>query len=456
MPRPRNHHPPRPENDAPAQEQDGETLSRRAIQLTQDQERAIDLLRHYLKHERPPVTDNDLEDIVGPEQPSFDDEWSQADEDRLRSEWDQSNEKQSLAHVSRNTLPPWKIAMRLFRLTPVAIISPLQNLVYQPLPARGSATASPIHSEAFSTNLASILSHPFWESQIVRLVLALQYAVICRLDDRRHWEVPGFCDALRELTAAMDESPPELLNSIHEMHVEARSKCVPGRPPSAMSDFLEHLGNTAAKARYLTMPSIEMECFGRQVYPVTVKDLDVLIVALNTYSRQGCPVFCSVSWAYQAYKEASNPLDMPKANQFPGFYERATLSERRVLTQLHRRGEAQHERRAITKYLSESTTDTSLRSPEVQSSSPQSQTRAPAEHIEVRGLEELKRYVDRQMESLTKFVMENTQKNEDTMKEALQHLGLIWRQPSHTPRFPDSTRPSQCPEEEKPFDEFSD
>ncbi|KAM6519019.1 hypothetical protein FALCPG4_012674 [Fusarium falciforme] len=196
MPRRRNHHPPRPESDAPAQEQDGEPLSRRVIQLPQDQERVVDQLRAYLKHERPPVTDNDLEDIAGPEQPSFDDEWSQADEDRLRNEWDQSNEKQSLAHVSRNTLPPWKVAMRLFRLTPVAIISPLENLVYQPLPARGSATASPIYSEAFSTNLASILSHPFLESQIVRLVLALQYAVICRLDDRRHWQVPGFCDAL--------------------------------------------------------------------------------------------------------------------------------------------------------------------------------------------------------------------------------------------------------------------
>ncbi|KAJ4186016.1 hypothetical protein NW767_012755 [Fusarium falciforme] len=293
---------------------------------------------------------------------------------------------------------------------------------------------SPIYSEAFSTNLASILSHPFWESQIVRLVLALQYAVICRLDDRRHWQVPGFCDALRALTAAMDESPPELLDSIHEMHVEARSRCVPSRPSSAMPDFLEHLGNTAGKAPYLAMPSIEMECFGMQVYPVTAKDLDVLITALNTYSRQGCPVLCSVSSAYQVYKDASNPLDMPKANQFSGLYERATLSERRV-----------------------------------QSSLPQSRTRAPqstpAEPTEVR-IEELRRYVDSQMESLTKLMTENMQKNEDTMKknedtlqEVLQHVGRIKRHVSATPSFLNggSTPAPRSPSPERqPLDEGLD
>ncbi|KAM6519018.1 hypothetical protein FALCPG4_012673 [Fusarium falciforme] len=219
-----------------------------------------------------------------------------------------------------------------------------------------------------------------------------------------------------------------------------------------MSDFLEHLGNTAGKSRYLAMPSIEMECFGMQVYPVTVKDLDVLITALNTYSRQGCPVLCSVSSAYHVYKDATNPLDMPKANQFSGL-----------------RGETQHERRAVTQYLSDSTTDTSLQSSQVQSSLPQSRTRAPqstpAEPTEVR-IEELRRYVDSQMESLTKLMTENMQKNEDTMKknkdtlqEVLQHVGRIKRHVSATPSFLNggSTPAPRSPSPEiQPFDEGLD
>ncbi|KAI8714984.1 hypothetical protein NCS52_01005100 [Fusarium sp. LHS14.1] len=311
----------------------------------------LEQLREYLSSEKPPV-DDDLHQIVGPEEPFFSAEWSQADEDAVRSEWDQSDEKQCLARLPASLLPPWKVAMRIFRSTPVGIISPLQNLVYQPLPATGRTQTSPIYSEPFSKRFAALMAHPFWQGEVTILIIAIQYAVICRLDDRRYWEVPIFCDAMRALTNDMDESGTEMPEPIHEMHVEARSRCGTGRPPCAISDFLEHVGNVAKSTQYPPIPSAQMECLGMKVYPVTLKDLDVLTQALNTFSQQGLPIFCKVSMAFEAYKEASSQRDMPSANQLPGFYERAVLCDRRVIAQMTRRGETQHESRAVTRHSS--------------------------------------------------------------------------------------------------------
>ncbi|EEU41168.1 uncharacterized protein NECHADRAFT_83313 [Fusarium vanettenii 77-13-4] len=308
----------------------------------------LEQLREYLSSEKPPV-DDDLHQIVGPEEPFFNAGWSQADEDAVRSEWDQSDEKQCLARLPPSLLPPWKVAMRIFRSTPVGIISPLQNLVYQPLPATGRTQTSPIYSEPFSKRFAALMAHPFWQGEVTTLIIAIQYAVICRLDDRRYWEVPIFCDAMRALTNDMDESGTEMPEPIHEMHVEARSRCGTGRPPCAISDFLEHVGNVAKSTQYPPIPSTQMECLGMKVYPVTLKDLDVLTQALNTFSQQGLPIFCKVSMAFEAYKEASSQRDMPSANQLPGFYERAVLCDRRVIVQMTRRGETEHESRAVTR-----------------------------------------------------------------------------------------------------------
>ncbi|KAJ4307777.1 hypothetical protein N0V84_012499, partial [Fusarium piperis] len=130
MPRRRQNPAQQSEGDAPEPAPSGQDVAQLSV---------------YLSIEKPAVTTDDLDEIVGPEQPFFVGEWTQGDEDQLRVEWDGSDEKQSLTNLPASLLPPWKVAMRLFRSTPMSIISPLQNLMYQPLPATGRTYTSPIY-----------------------------------------------------------------------------------------------------------------------------------------------------------------------------------------------------------------------------------------------------------------------------------------------------------------------
>lgn len=68
------------------------------------------------------------------------------------------------------------------------LIGPSSALAYEPEP-RGNGSYS--WSSAFGDALEIVIVHPFFNSDLDEMALALQWAVICRTDERRRWQLRG-------------------------------------------------------------------------------------------------------------------------------------------------------------------------------------------------------------------------------------------------------------------------
>ncbi|EXL47972.1 hypothetical protein FOCG_10478 [Fusarium oxysporum f. sp. radicis-lycopersici 26381] len=62
------------------------------------------------------------------------------------------------------------------------------RLRYQPVSTNGMANQV-LYSVLFSNELSKIMVHPWWEQDPDLLALGLRWTAICRLDDRRCWEI---------------------------------------------------------------------------------------------------------------------------------------------------------------------------------------------------------------------------------------------------------------------------
>ncbi|KAL6413106.1 hypothetical protein AUP68_02604 [Ilyonectria robusta] len=108
------------------------------------------------------------------------------------------------------------------------------------------AELSGFWTQTFCANLARIMSHAVWGGDPMLLMMALQFAVICRTDDRRVWKMPdtGTCGALTHLRKAMDSATEKPLPlSIKKMHQNARAKVRDDYlRPGIHSNLMDHLG----------------------------------------------------------------------------------------------------------------------------------------------------------------------------------------------------------------------
>lgn len=151
---------------------------------------------------RRPLEEADLEGIIAPE----------ITDAELERQWDESPENEALS--SSGYLRPmaaWKICLRKFRCSPLAIITPLRKLVYEQTPSNSPfypLHVSPVWGQTFWAQLSILLTHPVWMGDPAVLAMFLQFAVICRTDDRRVWETPTqiACPVLDRLRAAMRNS----------------------------------------------------------------------------------------------------------------------------------------------------------------------------------------------------------------------------------------------------------
>lgn len=78
-----------------------------------------------------------------------------------------------------------------------------------------------LYSVLFSNELSKIMVHPCWEQDPDLLASGLRWTAICRLDDRRCWEIEktNECPALGALKKAIEErGDTPLVLPYHEMH----------------------------------------------------------------------------------------------------------------------------------------------------------------------------------------------------------------------------------------------
>ncbi|RBR06343.1 hypothetical protein FVER53590_07631 [Fusarium verticillioides] len=107
---------------------------------------------------------------------------------------------------------------------PICIFSPVRGLRAQ--------THDQIWGHTFSIELCRLMTHPVFEMEGTNnLTLILQYAVICRPDDRRPWKMPPIPDGvepLKQLRGVMQSCTGPLSTPISEIFA---SHCTNEAPP---------------------------------------------------------------------------------------------------------------------------------------------------------------------------------------------------------------------------------
>ncbi|KAF5617735.1 uncharacterized protein FTJAE_12525 [Fusarium tjaetaba] len=265
---------------------------------------------------RRPIVRKDLEDTFRPV--DFANEKPEIEGPAMKL-YDASHEKEDYDEFNPEVNSPvvkdfkalWKVGLRLWGVSPTTVISPMVGLRYFPLSSGRKRANHAVLSPDFSKLFAALITHPCWEFEHERFVLALQYLVRCRGDSRSPWPHQGAkereCPAIEALFNMFDETGYGD-RSLHEMHKSARESIVGGNI-SVFSDFLYSIGERVTKhdmdqeQAYYDMPAL----------PVTLGDMKSLTDAVKSFEWPDESWRCSPGDTYTAFKaeRTSGKTDLP-------------------------------------------------------------------------------------------------------------------------------------------------
>ncbi|KAF5571340.1 hypothetical protein FPHYL_516 [Fusarium phyllophilum] len=228
----------------------------------------------------------------------------------------------------------WKVCLRVFEWSPVLLISPLNGLKYRSVatkaqqsthgpessePAddadqsdnpqdpersqssKGKRPSGAIFSPDFSRILTALIVHPCWEGDVVLFILALQFTVKCRVDNREPWprhdllfRVSGLM-TLRSMFDDPDRKPvriAEMFNTVYNSQAEDNR--------STFSRFLHFLGDQVKSTpNDVSQPQAYL---GVDALPVTLKDLKFLTAAVTKFDWGMDSWNCSPDEVWRAYR----------------------------------------------------------------------------------------------------------------------------------------------------------
>ncbi|RKL47882.1 hypothetical protein BFJ70_g2249 [Fusarium oxysporum] len=255
-------------------------------------------------------------------------DWDEEDSAAVDEEWNQSELKESSSRLNTSQYASlfllFKISLRLYRTTPIVLLSPICALRYQAV-SKNHFCNEWIMSGRFCDLLSSLMVHPCWEENIDSLALALRWAVICRLDSRSAWavDVKFSCSVIQRIFDKIKDHQGESLNiSYHEMHKAERDRAS-GRdePSSTLSDILYEVGEAVPKENTVR-PKADPKynsVFGWSVLPVTVWDLKVLTKVVNSMDFK--PEWnYSVEDALNAWKVENSGPELPQQDRLSVIY----------------------------------------------------------------------------------------------------------------------------------------
>jgi hypothetical protein len=257
----------------------------------------------------------------------------------------------------------WKVCLRVFDLSPVMMLSPIHGLKYRSVvrqntqqsessqahqrseslddPEQSESTQAPgqskpskakpsevIFSPDFCRYLTTLIVHPCWQCDHVPFILALQYTVKCRIDNRAPWPSTELADVDPSLKALRDmfDNPNREPDSIKDMFKHARDTHIEGEN-TIFSDFLHFIGDlvhqTPSDAR---QPQAYL---GVEALPVTIKDLKALIAAVKDFDWVQESWNCSPDDVWKAYRAERGMAkdELPRTNAQTKAYTRRSLMD---------------------------------------------------------------------------------------------------------------------------------
>lgn len=224
----------------------------------------------------PEVLHNLLNTILGPADPQFDQHYLPEDEHRLQSEFEFAIRYfRTTAHKDTGLEKMWTTCFQEFDCSPFTILSPRCQFL------AGPEQAIVWTARVFSDVFTLIITHHIFEGDPSMVVIALQYAVIQRTNDRRKWTFVDFttCPALEDLKKTIDAYPGSLPTSVHDIHREIRNEIKQlGELPSAFSDLLVRIGDVVEPDQ--DGPELPYE-HGCIMYKVALEDVVAVASALG-------------------------------------------------------------------------------------------------------------------------------------------------------------------------------
>ncbi|KAF5668070.1 hypothetical protein FHETE_5336 [Fusarium heterosporum] len=285
-----------------------------------------------------PFEQDETDEVVGHlNRPPWSD-WTEAQEHQVTILFRDLGLHDSRDRITGNShsclLTLFKICLRVLRVSPVFLISPVFNLRFLGTGAGATRMDPNIFSRKFCSALSGLIVHPSIEAKPEILVSMLQFAVICRLDHRHGWvidKIIGNCPALSMMATEMKrtmDSDLELCRSISEIHDHCRSSVIAqGRDTSCLSDILHGISElTAEAAENPEIPRPNPESthqFGHDVFIVTVEDLELVIRAIDALHSTNPTTTCTVQVALATYKTAKKGIELPAAKNLSQYWERS-------------------------------------------------------------------------------------------------------------------------------------
>lgn len=290
---------------------------------------------------RPCLAEQDYSEIIGPSMPTFDDEWTRADERVIRN--GDAEENEFLSRLKNKSNDPiyqdlqilFGTCCRMFVCDPYTLLSPANGLGYMKT-ANMPDQSRVIWRKSFCIELTRLIVHPLWDGRPDLLRLFLQYSTICRTNDRRKWTIAslktdeGIRDALE--TQLQDWPAPypfrvhALLAHVYREYDEF----------DIVFALLLHLGNLIREKlkshdrRQANSKDIEDTQDGLSIRSVSIVDLEYLREAIDTYTHHGFPMIPTVETAFERYQTLKHTsLDPPSDKQFYDWVERSWLQDRR-------------------------------------------------------------------------------------------------------------------------------
>lgn len=266
--------------------------------------------------------------------PTFDDLWTQRDEDRLKQDAERDAEFEHCCTYQDYISATWKTAYKFMGCLATDIIGPKSYLVFHDDHAASKAR---FWATRFCRKLSSLIVQPVFAANPERLALAIQWTVICRTGDRRKWRLSGcndedeFLRILKEVVGQSQDGTedPRTLR-LMALRLFKRKYGTRGGEDPLWCQFLQRIEEKAPESTHVAEQGRDSQYLGDfEPYRVGTTDLANLLDAIREVRVCGFPKFHDPTTVAMTLLYTRDAADLPLRPQVMEATRAVLLSQRR-------------------------------------------------------------------------------------------------------------------------------
>lgn len=265
--------------------------------------------------------------------PTFDDLWTKKDEENLIQEAESDAEFRHRCAYQDYISSTWKTAYKFMGCLATDIVGPKTCLVFRDDHA---TSKNRFWASRFCRKLSALIVQPIFAANPQKLALAIQWAVICRTNDRRKCRLSGCNDEdefLRILEEVVEQSQdatqsPQTLR-LMALRLFKRRYPTRGGDDPIWCQFLQRVEEKAPENMLVVEPEDSQDFGDFKLYRVNTADLINLLDAIREVRVCGFPMFHDPATVAMTLLYTRNHGDLPLRPQVMEATKAVLLSHRR-------------------------------------------------------------------------------------------------------------------------------